>query len=175
MKQKDLVIGTEYLTNSSTDWKDSRWSERCVRVVDTEVAWYYWRMGELVKSDHKPSTMFCAATKGVLVDVLTKENGLIVERRAVALAHIKGEWSKTFAEVLAYRQAKNKAFEETNAAAKMISDKIGTVVAKARSAFGLTDYMVRKMYGHDKIEVSVDVFAAMVAELDKQGWSYEQR
>lgn len=174
MKQKDLVIGAEYLTNSSTDWRDSRWSERRVRIVDTEVAWRYWRKGVLCKSDYKPSTMFNGATKGVLVDVLNTETGLIMERRAVTLMHIRGEWAQTYAHVEAHQQAKNKARAEASTAAKAISDKIGTVVAKARIAFGLTEYMVRKAHMSDKIEVSVDVFAKMVAELDKQGWKYEQ-
>lgn len=167
MKQKDLVVGMEYFSNANRSWEDSSWGARRVRIVDTGVKRWHKKADDTWGNSSNRFT-----THGVLVEELHTETGDVLRTGAVSLGSIRGLWGPVntmLTERFAERAASAKAQCERQ---KAQQDKVGTVVAFMKQAFGLKTGVRGDSYDQ-KIIIDADLLMAMAAELEKQGWKYE--
>lgn len=173
MKLKDLVVGTEYLSNGRQDWNTSTYDATRVKIVDLVVGSWKWKDGQLVDGRGYSTSM-----KGLRVQVLDKTTGAIKGEGVVTLASLRGEWETTFAKVEQHHNDRIKFQNDSAARRQAARDRVGIVMAKVKSFLGLTsDYetsrLVQDVYKEEKVLISVEFLDAMIKELDKQGWTYK--
>lgn len=173
MKLKDLVVGTEYLSNGRQNWNTSVYDSTRVKITDLVVGRWKWKDGKLVASS------FSTAMSGLRVQVLDKKTGEVKGEGVVTLASLRGEWATTSAKVEKTHSDRVAALNAAEAHRHAARDRVGIVMAKVKSFLGLTsDHevygLVQDVYKTDKVMVNVEFLNAMITELDKQGWKYKK-
>lgn len=172
MKKKDLVIGKEYLSSSRQDWHVSTWDTHRVRIVDLEVKKWRWQNGKLV------SGYGTFASTGLRAVKLNTATGAVEGEMVVTLASLRGEWEPTIAAVKAAAENRKKLAAEQQAKENERKNRLGIVLAKARQWLGISEFnpLIKENYSNKAtVVVDVDLFDAMVTELEKQGWTYEKK
>lgn len=164
MKKKDLVVGTEYYSQSHKDWEFTSWGVRRVRVLDTNVQKWKW--------DHVAkrylTTTYSSGKTGLLVmelDVTGKEQGQTV----VTLASLRGEWEPTWKKVQANREQRDAFQKKHDQEVLTLRHRVQKVVAYGLQVFGKG---VRSNAYDSQIIVDVELFAAMTKALDEMNWKY---
>lgn len=174
MKKKDLVIGKEYLSSSRQDWQVSTWDTHRVRITDLEVKKWRWQAGKL---EVAPSWMSTGRT-GLRAVKLNTVTGEVESEMVVTLASLRGEWEPTIVAVKAAAENRKKIADEKYAKDKERKNRLGVVLAKARQWLGISEFnpLIKENYSNKAtVVVDVDLFDAMVTELEKQGWTYEKK
>lgn len=174
MKLKDLVVGTEYLSNGRQNWNTGVYDATRVKITDLVVGYWKWKDGKLVNSPGYSTSM-----KGLRVQVLDKKTGEVKGEGVVTLASLRGEWATTYAKVDKTNSDRIAAQKAADAQRHAARDRVGIVMAKVKSFLGLTSdhetyRLVHDAYKTDKVMINVEFLDAMITELDKQGWTYKK-
>jgi hypothetical protein len=181
MKVKDLKTGAEYLVNRSQNWTDSTYSSDTLRVRYQGSIVAHWKRdkvngGWIPQKYASTSSVFGYTTHGVLVEILDHVTGEVKEQGVVSLASIRGAWEPTWKMVQenrARRDAERKAAEDARNAGR---NRVGVVLAKAAQFLGLKPYsnLVSDAYKTNHVMIDVNLLDAMLTELEKHDWKYEQ-
>ena len=165
MKKSEIEIGVLYFVNNHNDWANSPWGQKRMRVLDTTIQkWKKLPDGTWGKTNQS----FGGYTSGVLAEQLD-ELGKVVWTGAITLTSIRGEWeptSKAFEERLATARAVEREVKQKQLLLQLA---VGTAVAKAQQ-MGIPG--VQTGVSGRKIEIDPKVFAAMLAHLDREAWTY---
>ena len=172
MKKKDLVIGKRYFYSTRQDWHVSTWDTHCVEIVDLEVKKWRWQAGKLVPSGYMIGNTGLRALK------INSVSGVVEGEMVVTLAGLRGEWEPTITAVKAAAEKRKKLADEQKAQEDARKNRLGVVLAKARQWLGVSEFnpLIKENYSNKAtVVVDVDLFDAMVTELEKQGWTYEKK
>ena len=173
MKQSELSVGLEVLGSTSRDWMLSTWSARRLRIVDTTDQYWTW---DFTAKTYKASSAGFRAKKGIVVECLNKITGASEGQEIWSKAQLRGTWADSWKLVRGNAASRDKMQRDYEQDLAVKRQRQGVLMALARKVCGLPDksYTVTDDFSDpSKMKVDVDLFEAMLKELDKQGWEYK--